>query len=297
MDAKVYGDNAPQARQKLAKKTVTVTKGWSEAYGLFLKGESDLVLSYTTSPAYHILEEKKDNYAATNFSEGHYLQVEVAARTAASSSQSWRKIPPVYGFSGFQNAIPTGNWMYPVANVTLPAGFETDQTSHHARVHTSPKWRHNVRHGLANGTRRQPLIPGWLIPKCKRRHAGGSGCTGGVSRPVVERAAGDWVAVWQDSYLWHVVRFSFWQAFLGAALCRTRNIPRPRPLSQALFPGRQMLLRLCAMTLILPVLVAVFGILSVMVAVAGWPRSGNHLVWSGPFRPTACKRILLAHVF
>lgn len=71
-------------RQKLAKKTVTVTKGWSEAYGLFLKGESDLVLSYTTSPAYHILEEKKDNYAAANFSEGHYLQVEVAARTAAS---------------------------------------------------------------------------------------------------------------------------------------------------------------------------------------------------------------------
>ncbi len=48
------------------------------------KGESDLVLSYTTSPAYHILEEKKDNYAAANFSEGHYLQVEVAARTAAS---------------------------------------------------------------------------------------------------------------------------------------------------------------------------------------------------------------------
>ncbi len=71
-------------RQKLAAKTVTVTKGWSEAYGLFLKGESDTVLSYTTSPAYHMIEEKKDNYAAANFAEGHYLQVEVAARTAAS---------------------------------------------------------------------------------------------------------------------------------------------------------------------------------------------------------------------
>lgn len=30
----VYGDNAPQTWQKLAK-TVTVTKGWSKAYGLF----------------------------------------------------------------------------------------------------------------------------------------------------------------------------------------------------------------------------------------------------------------------
>ncbi len=56
---KVYGDQAPQAWQKLAQKTVTVTKGWSEAYGLFLKGEGDLVLSYTTSPAYHLIEEKK----------------------------------------------------------------------------------------------------------------------------------------------------------------------------------------------------------------------------------------------
>lgn len=81
---KVYGDKTPEAWQKLAAKTVTVTKGWSEAYGLFLKGESDLVLSYTTSPAYHIIAEKKDNYAAANFAEGHYLQVEVAARTAAS---------------------------------------------------------------------------------------------------------------------------------------------------------------------------------------------------------------------
>lgn len=36
---KVYGDKAPDAWQKLAAKTVTVTKGWSEAYGLFLKGK------------------------------------------------------------------------------------------------------------------------------------------------------------------------------------------------------------------------------------------------------------------
>ncbi len=81
---KVYGDKAPEAWEKLAKKTVTVTKGWSEAYGLFLKGESDLVLSYTTSPAYHIMEEKKDNYAAADFTEGHYMQVEVAGQLATS---------------------------------------------------------------------------------------------------------------------------------------------------------------------------------------------------------------------
>lgn len=121
---KVYGDKSPQAWQKLAAKTVTVTKGWSEAYGLFLKGESDLVLSYTTSPAYHIIEEKKDNFAAADFAEGHYLQVEVAARTAASKQpQLAEQFLKFMVSPAFQKAIPTGNWMYPVTNVALPDGF------------------------------------------------------------------------------------------------------------------------------------------------------------------------------
>nr|WP_306278031.1 thiamine ABC transporter substrate binding subunit [Pantoea sp. Fr+CA_20] len=121
---KVYGDKAPEAWQKLAKKTVTVTKGWSEAYGLFLKGESDLVLSYTTSPAYHIIEEKKDNYAAAPFAEGHYLQVEVAARLANSKQPKLAQLFMQFMVTpAFQNTIPTGNWMYPVIKTDLPAGF------------------------------------------------------------------------------------------------------------------------------------------------------------------------------
>ncbi|UNA33559.1 thiamine ABC transporter substrate-binding protein [Klebsiella pneumoniae subsp. pneumoniae] len=88
--------------------------------------ESDLVLSYTTSPAYHMIEEKKDNYAAASFAEGHYLQVEVAARTAASKQPELaEKFLKFMVSPGFQNAIPTGNWMYPVTQVTLPAGFDT----------------------------------------------------------------------------------------------------------------------------------------------------------------------------
>ena len=83
------------------------------------------MLSYTTSPAYHIIEEKKDNYAAANFAEGHYLQVEVAARTAASKQPELaEKFLKFMVSPGFQNAIPTGNWMYPVTTVALPAGFD-----------------------------------------------------------------------------------------------------------------------------------------------------------------------------
>ena len=82
----VYGDEAGAAWQKLAPKIVTVTQGWSEAYGLFLEGEADMVLSYTTSPAYHISAEGAENYKAAIFPEGHYLQIEVAGMTTSADN-------------------------------------------------------------------------------------------------------------------------------------------------------------------------------------------------------------------
>lgn len=122
----VYGDKAGAAWQQLAKKTVTVTKGWSEAYSMFLKGESDMVLSYTTSPAYHLIEEHDNKYAAANFSEGDYIQVEVAAKI--KNSQHPKLADEFMHFilsKSFQSTIPTGNWMYPVTNIPLPKGFDT----------------------------------------------------------------------------------------------------------------------------------------------------------------------------
>lgn len=121
----VYGDDAPQAWKQLAKKTVTVTKGWSEAYSMFLEGESDLVLSYTTSPAYHSIAEKDDRFAAANFSEGHYMQVEVAAKVKSTVNNELADEFLAFILSDkFQSAMPTGNWMYPVTNVAQPAGFD-----------------------------------------------------------------------------------------------------------------------------------------------------------------------------
>ncbi|KOO16987.1 thiamine ABC transporter substrate-binding protein [Vibrio xuii] len=122
----VYGDDVTEAWQNLAKKTVTVTKGWSEAYSMFLNGESDLVLSYTTSPAYHLIAESDEKYAAADFAEGHYTQVEVAAKVKGSKNEKLADEFMSFILSDeFQSAMPTGNWMYPVTNVELPKGFET----------------------------------------------------------------------------------------------------------------------------------------------------------------------------
>ncbi|MDN3680366.1 thiamine ABC transporter substrate binding subunit [Vibrio tapetis subsp. quintayensis] len=121
----VYGDNVSDAWQQLAKKTVTVTKGWSEAYNMFLKGESDMVLSYTTSPAYHIIAEQDEKYAAASFSEGHYTQVEVAAKVKASKNPELSEQFMQFILSSeFQSAMPTGNWMYPATDVELPKGYD-----------------------------------------------------------------------------------------------------------------------------------------------------------------------------
>ena len=121
----VYADKAAQAWQMLGKKTVTVTKGWSEAYSMFLKGEADMVLSYTTSPAYHIITEQKNQYAAASFSEGHYAQVEVAAKVKSSHNPKLAdQFMDFIVSEEFQSAIPTGNWMYPVTDVRLPDGFK-----------------------------------------------------------------------------------------------------------------------------------------------------------------------------
>jgi thiamine transport system substrate-binding protein len=123
----VYGDHAGAAWRKLAPKVVTVTQGWSEAYGLFLNGEADMVLSYTTSPAYHIAVEQDETKKAAIFSEGHYLQIEVAGMTKATDAPDLaQKFLNFMLTEPFQSAIPEGNWMYPVKEPAggLPASFE-----------------------------------------------------------------------------------------------------------------------------------------------------------------------------
>lgn len=117
----VYGDKAGEAWARLKGRVLTVTPGWSEAYGLFTKGEAQMVLSYTTSPAYHLISEKSDRYAAAAFAEGHPVQVEVAARLASSPNAALaQKFLDFMLSPGFQDAIPTGNWMLPAAALSQP---------------------------------------------------------------------------------------------------------------------------------------------------------------------------------
>ncbi|MCD7060427.1 thiamine ABC transporter substrate binding subunit [Pelagibacterium xiamenense] len=122
-----YGDDANEAWAELAPHVLTVTNSWSESYDLFLAGEADMVLSYTTSPAYHLIAEDEDRYAAAKFEEGHYTQIEVAGILETSPNKDLARDFLAYLVSPeAQAVIPTTNWMYPVTEPEggLEPGFE-----------------------------------------------------------------------------------------------------------------------------------------------------------------------------
>ncbi|MCU0826331.1 MAG: thiamine ABC transporter substrate binding subunit [Tabrizicola sp.] len=122
-----HGERAAEVWAALADNIVTVTPGWSEAYGLFLEGEADMVLSYTTSPAYHLIAESDDTKAAALFDEGHYLQVEVAGKLAATDQPTLADQFLAFMLTdAFQSVIPQTNWMYPAVTPAagLPDGFD-----------------------------------------------------------------------------------------------------------------------------------------------------------------------------
>ena len=100
-----------------------------------------------------------------------------------------------------------------------------------------------------------------------------------------------------DPYLWHVLRFTFWQATLATALAVTPAIFLARALQRRHFPGRDLLLRFATMTLALPTLVAISGILGVY-GKQGWlAHIWQALGGDWRFRPYGLTGILLVHQF
>ena len=127
---KIFGDEDTAACHALSPRIVTVTKGWSEAYGLFLEGEAPMVLSYTTSPAYHRHVEKTDRYRVAMFEEGHYQQVEVAARLTHSKQPEHAEYFLLFMLSeGVQAILPASNWQLPTVRTgqSLPPAFHDDE--------------------------------------------------------------------------------------------------------------------------------------------------------------------------
>ncbi len=123
-----YGADSAALWHDLSDNVLTVTPSWDQAYGLFLAGEADMVLSYTTSPAYHLIAEQDATKSAAAFDEGHYMQIEVAGMLASSAHPDLARSFLTYLTSdAVQSVLPATNWMYPAKTPAegLPSGFET----------------------------------------------------------------------------------------------------------------------------------------------------------------------------
>jgi len=103
--------------------------------------------------------------------------------------------------------------------------------------------------------------------------------------------------LWVDPYYRHVTYFSFYQAFLSTVISVVFAIPIAHALSRRNFWGKGFLLRIFATTLVLPVLVAVFGLLAIYgnsgIVVQALALVGVKL----PYSIYGLPGILLAHVF
>ncbi len=100
-----------------------------------------------------------------------------------------------------------------------------------------------------------------------------------------------------DPYLWRVIRFTFLQAILSVCCSILPAIFVALALYHHDFIGKAFLLRLCNMTLVLPVLIAIFGLLT-LYGQQGWIAQICH--WLGiqyTFNIYGLHGILIAHVF
>ena len=121
----LYGDSAQNKWSQLNKKIISVTKGWTDAYyNFFMAGEADIVLSYSTSPAAHIMFEANYDISASTFKEGNYISVEFAGiLNSSKNKQMANKFLDFMISDDFQKVIPGTNIMYPVTNVEMPEAF------------------------------------------------------------------------------------------------------------------------------------------------------------------------------
>ena len=103
--------------------------------------------------------------------------------------------------------------------------------------------------------------------------------------------------LWFDPYYRHITLFSFYQSFISTFLSIVLAIPVAHALSRRNFFAKSLLLKLFAITLVLPVLVGIFGLLAIY---------GNSGLVSDiyqffdkplPFSIYGLNGIILAHVF
>ncbi|AMA64966.1 Sulfate transport system permease protein CysW [Candidatus Arsenophonus lipoptenae] len=106
-----------------------------------------------------------------------------------------------------------------------------------------------------------------------------------------------WEEFIYDGYLFYVIKFTFIQASISTGLAIIPAIFLAKALFRRHFLGRKLLLHLCSITLVLPVLVTILGLLTVYGRMGWIFKLCNLLGINYNFTPYGLKGIVLAHIF
>ncbi|MFH0972290.1 MAG: thiamine ABC transporter substrate-binding protein [Candidatus Micrarchaeota archaeon] len=140
--ASEYGERTRDYLERLRPNLLTIAPGWTEAYNLFLQGEAPIVLSYSTSPAYHIINENTTKYKAAIFPR-MYRQIEyVGVAKGAKNQELAKKFVEFMLSNDAQEEIALGNYMYPARNgIKLPDAFNSKMPAEAlAEIQEGDKW-------------------------------------------------------------------------------------------------------------------------------------------------------------
>ncbi|MGQ7845507.1 thiamine/thiamine pyrophosphate ABC transporter permease [Granulosicoccus sp. 3-233] len=114
---------------------------------------------------------------------------------------------------------------------------------------------------------------------------------------LAEAGSIDWHAVVNDTYLQRVIRFSLYQALASTILALITAIPVALALShKPAFPGRSLIVSLFSLSLVIPTIVAIYGIVAVF-GRTGWLSELLAMMGNEPLAFYGLPGILIAHVF
>jgi thiamine transport system substrate-binding protein len=122
----VYGKDYLSYWGRIKGNILTLAPGWDTGYGLFTSGEAPLVISYTTSAAYHVEYDKTDRYQALVFEQGHIAQIEgLGLVKGAKNPEGAKAFIDFMLTDAAQETLPLTQWMYPVSKtVKLPESYK-----------------------------------------------------------------------------------------------------------------------------------------------------------------------------
>ncbi len=111
--------------EKMEENALVIASGWSSAYGLFTEGEAPIVISYTTSPVYHVMNENTTRYKALLFKEGHEATIEGVGIVKTTEHREEAEAFISFILSDAQETLAVTNSMYPaVSSTELPDAYQ-----------------------------------------------------------------------------------------------------------------------------------------------------------------------------